>query len=283
MVMAMLSFVSNDALMKFVFQDMTVAQAIFLRGVISLPLLAFLAQRWKSFNVKLKTSDRWFLLIRSSAELAATICFLTALANMPLANVTAILQTVPLTVTVFAALFFQESVGWRRWAAISIGFIGVLIIIQPGGEDFNHYTILALLTVGLVTIRDTVTRRLSSSVPSLFVAFLASLPVILYGGIVTSIDGWKNVENANILFLFFAGFAISCAHLFAVMAMRIGDISFVAPFRYTGIVWAILFGMLIFAELPDTPTIIGVTIVISMGIYTFYRQSVRSGAQKQSQ
>lgn len=282
MAVSMLSFISNDALMKFLFQTISVEQGIFMRGLVSVPLLALIAYLRKSLFVRIDWRNWRVILTRAFAELAATMAFLTALSHMPLANITAILQALPLTVTMFAAIFFGEQVGWRRWSAILAGFIGVLIIIRPGGDGFNEYAVLAIVAVACVTVRDAITRRLDRSVPSLFVAFISAIPIFIYGGVATATTGWTVVSGAIIGIVVVAAIAITCGYLFAVMAMRNGEISFVAPFRYTGMVWAILFGFLLFGDLPDAATILGTMIVIGMGVYAFHRERIRQRASASS-
>ena len=282
MAVSMLSFISNDALMKFLLQTISVEQGIFMRGLVSVPLLALIAYLRKSLFVRIDWRNWRVILTRAFAELAATMAFLTALSHMPLANITAILQALPLTVTMFAAIFFGEQVGWRRWSAILAGFIGVLIIIRPSGDGFNEYAVLAIVAVACVTVRDAITRRLDRSVPSLFVAFISAIPIFIYGGVATATTGWTIVSGAIIGIVVVAAIAITCGYLFAVMAMRNGEISFVAPFRYTGMIWAILFGFLLFGDLPDAATILGTMIVIGMGVYAFHRERIRQRASASS-
>ena len=275
MVVSMLSFVSNDALMKYLFQTISVEQGILVRALISVPLLVIIAYFRKSLFVRIDRRNWKIVLIRAFAELGATMAFLTALSKMPLANVTAILQSLPLTVTMFAAIFFGEQVGWRRWGAILIGFVGVLIIIRPGGEGFNQYAFLAIVAVGFVTLRDAITRKLDPAVPSLFVALISSIPILFFGVGMTAATGWNPLSGLLFGIVVLAAIAITSGHLFAVMAMRSGEISFVSPFRYTGMLWAILFGFLLFGDLPDHATTLGTVIVIGMGIYAFHRERVR--------
>ena len=275
MAICMLSFTGNDALMKFLFQTISVEQGMFMRGLVSVPLLAVIAYFRKSLFIRIDWRNWRVILTRAFAELASTMLFLNALAQMPLANVSAILQSLPLTVTMFAAMFFGEAVGWRRWSAILVGFIGVLIIIRPGSDGFNEYAVLALIAVGFITLRDAITRRLDRSVPSLFVTFVSAIPVFLFGGAMTVTTGWTPVSWSMGIIVTVAAISISCGYLFAVMAMRSGDVSFVAPFRYTGMIWAILFGFLLFGNLPDQMTILGTCIVIGMGVYAFHRERVR--------
>ena len=264
MAVSMLSFIGNDALMKFLFQTISVEQGIFMRGLVSVPLLAVIAYFRKSLFIRIDWRNWRVILVRAFAELASTMLFLTALAHMPLANITAILQSLPLTVTMFAAVFF--------------GFIGVLIIIRPGSDGFNEYAVLALVAVGFITLRDAITRRLDRSVPSLFVAFVSAIPIFLFGGAMTVTTGWTPISWSMGMIVIVAAIAITCGYSFAVMAMRNGDISFVAPFRYTGMIWAILFGFLLFGNLPDQMTILGSCIVIGMGGYAFHRERVRQKA-----
>jgi len=282
MAVSMLSFISNDALMKFLLQTISVEQGIFMRGLVSVPLLALIAYLRKSLFVRIDWRNWRVILTRAFAELAATMAFLTALSHMPLANITAILQALPLTVTMFAAIFFGEQVGWRRWSAILAGFIGVLIIIRPSDDGFNEYAVLAIVAVACVTVRDAITRRLDRSVPSLFVAFISAIPIFIYGGVATATTGWTVVSGKMIGIVVVAAIAITCGYLFAVMAMRNGEISFVAPFRYTGMIWAILFGFLLFGDLPDAATILGTMIVIGMGVYAFHRERIRQRASASS-
>ena len=273
--LTMLCFVSNDAVMKLMFQSVSVEQGIFVRGLLAVPLIAIIAYFRNNLFVWLERRDLFIIISRSVAELAATVSFLTALAHLPLANITAILQALPLTVTMFVALFFGEPVGWRRWTAILIGFVGVLIVIRPGTDGFNSYAVLALICVGFVTIRDAITRRLNKSVPSLFVALVSAVPIFLYGAVMTSFTGWSPMLPKMWFMFLLTAFAIIGGYLFSVMAMRNGEISFVAPFRYTGIIWAIFFGVLLFNDWPDVVTMFGTSIVIGMGFYAFQRERIR--------
>ena len=177
MALSMLAFVLNDGLMKAVFGSMSIYQAIFLRGFITVPLIALLAWHKSALIVSIAPRDRGLVALRVAGELGATIGFLTALKHMPLANVTAIFQALPLTVTMAAALFLGEKVGWRRWLAITIGLAGVMIIIRPGMEGFSIYSIWALVAVGCVTIREIATRKLSADLPSLPVALATAIAI----------------------------------------------------------------------------------------------------------
>ena len=272
MALCMLCFVFNDALMKWLFAEMSIYQAIFLRGLITVPLMAAMAWRQGSLLLRLQSRDRRLVAVRVTAEVGATVGFLTALAHMPLANVTAILQALPLTVTMAAALFLGEAVGWRRWLAIGIGLAGVMIIIRPGMDGFSVWSLWALGAVVCVTIREITTRRLSSDVPSLPVALATALAIGGLGAVMLPGIEWRPVGTGSWVVLLVTSVAIIGGYLFSVMTIRTGDIGFVAPFRYTAMVWAIGLGLLMFGELPDMPTLTGTAIIIVTGLYSLHRE-----------
>ena len=276
MAISMFSFVFNDGLMKVLFADMSIYQAIFLRGLVTAPLMALLALRAGLLIARLGRRDTRLVLIRVASELAATVGFLTALSYMPLANVTAILQVLPLTVTMAAALFLGEAVGWRRWLAILFGFGGVLLIIRPGMDGFSAYSIWALGAVAAVTIREITTRKLSRDVPSLPVALATAVSICGLGAISLPGVTWTPVEPVMWLYICGAGVSIIGGYLFSVMAVRNGELGFVSPFRYTAMVWAIALGYLLFDEWPDLPTLTGTAIIIATGLYSLHRERFRA-------
>lgn len=192
---------------------------------------------------------------------------------LPLANVSAVLQALPLAVTMGAALFLAEPVGWRRWLAILSGFGGVMIIIRPGFEGFNAYALLALVTVTFCAVRDLATRRIPDEIPSLLVSVTTAIAVTIGGGVlIVPFGGWTPVEAGEVGLLFAAAVLLLFGYQFIIMSMREGDISFVAPFRYTALLWAILLGFLIFGDVPDAAMIAGSMIVVGSGLYTLYRE-----------
>ena len=283
MALSMLAFVLNDGLMKAVFDSMSIYQAIFLRGLITVPLIALLAWHKGELIVSIAPRNRLLVTLRVAAEVGATVGFLTALKHMPLANVTAILQVLPLTVTMAAALFLGEKVGWRRWLAIAIGLAGVMIIVRPGMEGFSVYSIWALVAVGCVTIREIATRKLSADLPSLPVALATAIAIGGLGAAMLPAVEWAPLSASALSLICGASLAIIGGYLFSVMTIRIGDIGFVAPFRYTAMVWALILGLLMFGEIPDMPTITGTVIVILTGLYLLHRErSVRRSVQEQA-
>lgn len=276
MATSMLAFVLNDGLMKYLFSDMNLYQALFLRGALTVPLIMAIAFYRNQLYAKIDARNWKILAVRIFAEVGATIFFLNALRAMPLANLTAILQALPLAVTMAAALFLGAAVGWRRWTATCVGFIGVLIIVRPGMEGFSTASLYALAAVGFVTLRDISTRQLSPEVPSLLVALLTAICVMLLGLVMVPTIVWVTPTPFHWLVLSGTAASIIWGYLFSVMAMRVGDISFVAPFRYTAMVFAITLGFLMFGEWPDGLTLLGTGIVVATGIYSFHRESMRN-------
>jgi drug/metabolite transporter (DMT)-like permease len=272
MAASMAFFVTNDSLVKLASDSLGLFQIMFLRGLMASALLMLIALNRKSIFPILNRSDWKVLAFRLTGEVGATLCYLTALFNIPLANATAILAALPLAVTLSAAVFMREPVGWRRYLAILVGFAGVLIIVRPGSEGFNAYSIWALAAVAFVVLRDLSTRQLSSHVSSIFVSLLTSVAITMTGGVMSMFMVWEPVGMNEFKLLAAAAMLMVFAYLTSVMTMRVGEISFVSPFRYTALIWAIGLGVLIFGDTPDSWTLLGSAIIVSMGIYTFYRE-----------
>ena len=278
MMASMACFVMNDTLFKVTDGAVPLFQLLFLRGILTTTLVIVLARRLGSLHFNIARRDWGLIGLRSAAEMGAAYFFVTALFNLPLANVTAILQVLPLTVTLGSALFFKEAVGWRRMTAILIGFIGMLLIVRPGSDGFNLYSIYALMAVLSVTVRDLATRRLSSDVPSMTVTLSASLTVMIFSGVASLATPWVGISALNGLMIVGASVFILGGYYFSVRVMRVGDVSFIAPFRYTGLVWALILGWFVFGDWPTNLTLLGAAIVVTTGLFTLYRErTVKKG------
>ena len=272
MYLGMAAFIGNVTLMKLVSFDLTLFQAIFLRGCCAALVLGGFAWYRKELFVSLSGRDAKVLIIRVIGEIGASLCYFMALFNMPVANVTAILQALPLVITLGAAVFLGETVGWRRYGGIALGFVGVLIIVQPGTDGFSVYSLWALASMLSVAIRDLATRKISSGLPSLFVAFVTMVSVTLVCALLLPTMEWKEVTGDTIGLLMGAAFFIMLVHITLIRAMRVGEVAFVAPFRYTVMVWALLVGYFVFDEPPDTATVVGCSLLIITGLYSFWRE-----------
>ena len=269
---SMAAFTINDTFMKSVTQTLPLYQAIGLRGLIAVVGLGILVLATRAFTFRPSRRDAGLILLRSLADVAATIFFLEALLRMPLANLSAILQALPLLITLGAAIVYGDKIGWRRMTAILVGLIGVLIIIRPGTEGFDRWSLLGLASVACVVVRDLTVRPIQGAVPSSLVALGAAVAVTVMGWIGTVFQGWQTPTSWEATRILGAGLFLIVGYLTSVAAMRHGDIGLVAPFRYTSLLWAIALGFLVFGNLPDGWTLIGAAIVVVAGLFTLWRE-----------
>lgn len=273
MALSMTSFVVNDTFMRLASDAVPFYQAIFLRGLMISIGLAVIA--WSRGHLRYRPERRdWGLIgLRTLAEVVGTLLFLTALLHMAFANLSAILQALPLTVSLGAALVFREPLGWRRLSAILAGFVGVLLIVQPGTEAFNRYAVLGVVTVLVVTVRDLAARRLSRDVPSGIVALAAALGGTAMGAIGVLVTGeWAALAPVSWAFLGLAALCLMAGYTASVSAMRSGEIGFVAPFRYTSLLVALGIGLAVFDEWPNALAQTGAALVVGTGLFTLYRE-----------
>lgn len=272
MVVSMAGFTTNDALIKIVAESLNVGQVMFVRGLFATGLVILIA--WHRGALKMpRLALHPFVWLRGVGEVGGTVSFIAALQQLPIANVSAVLQAVPLAVAMGAALFLGENVGWRRWLAIVAGFVGVLIVVRPGFEGFNAYSMLALVCVMFSAFRDLVTRKLPTAIPSLLVSTVTSIFVTLSGALlIAPLGGWQPVSTGNLFLLAAAAMLLLVGYQFIVLSTRQGEMSYIAPFRYTSLLWSILLGYLVFADIPDTAMVVGSSIIVASGLYTLYRE-----------
>ncbi|WP_441244909.1 DMT family transporter [Tardiphaga sp. 768_D3_N2_1] len=279
MAVAMAGFSLNDAVTKFLTAQMNFGQVMLVRGVIAGVLvfgLAYYQQALRPVSILFRLP----VALRVFGEIGGTVTFLASITYLPLANTSAIFQSLPLAITLGAAVIFGEPVGWRRWLAILAGFIGVLIVVRPGVEGFNQFALLALISVGFCTIRDLATSRIPKEIPSLFVTLLTTCVVAVVGGaIMVPLGGWTRPSNGALGLLLLAAVLVLIGYQCVIMALRAGDISAVAPFRYTQLLWAMLLGYLIFGDAPDAAMILGASVIVASGLYAFHRERIRNREQ----
>lgn len=276
---SMAAFTLNDTLVKVALQDLPLFQLVTIRGLLASVMIFLLARHLGALHLNFSRRDKGLVAVRSLAELLATFFFLTALKYMPLANVTAVLQALPLTVTLGAALLFGEQIGWRRVLAIVIGFAGMLLIVRPGPEGFTLYSIYALIAVASITARDLITRRMSPNVPSMVVTLATSISVALAAAVASMFEGWVPVPPETGLLVVAASVLILMGYLFSVMVMRVGEVGFIAPFRYSGLIWALGLGWFVFGDWPDVITMLGVGLIVGAGLFTLFRERARQEAE----
>ncbi len=282
---AMFSFISSDTLMKYVTQTLPLGEAIFLRGAIASVLVGVVVAwsgDWREWRGMIEPR----MAVRLVGEIGATLFYLVALVHMPIANVTAVFQATPLAMTASAAVFLGEKVGPRRWAAIAVGLVGVMIIVRPGLEGFDAWSIAVLISVGFVAVRDIATARLPASAPASLVTFVTAVTVTVLG---VGVWPFEHLVGRRVEWVvpdpFLGGLVVANAvallagYVGLLLATRLAETSAIAPFRYTLLVWSFLTGVLVFGQYPDTPTLVGASIVVATGLYAFHRErSARSAS-----
>jgi drug/metabolite transporter (DMT)-like permease len=210
--------------------------------------------------------------VRVLAEVGAGLCFNTALQKMPIADASAVLQFIPIVTTVAAASLFAERVGWQRWLAAFAGLVGVLLILKPGTDGFTPWSLMAVAAMFCMSTRDLATSRIDPSIPTLPIGALAGAAAGLSGLALLPAATWLAPSPAAAGLVFAAAVLMSGGFVCLVVAMRSADMSALAPFRYSTIVWAIVLGVLIWGEIPDLAATIGIGIVVASGLATLMRE-----------
>lgn len=273
MVLAMLGFALEDMLIKLLAGAVSVGQIILMLGLGG--ALFFAGVLWvkgqRLFSADMRSVP---IFIRGLGEMLGTMCFVSAIVLTPLSSASAILQATPLVVTLGAAVFLGEKVGWRRWSATIAGLFGVFLIIRPGADSFEVLSLLALGGVFGLAARDIATRRVPPSISTMQLSFLGFLAMCPAGAILMIATQTIPIGLVGLdLFYFGAAWGIGLFAYYAIVAaMRMGEISVVSPFRYSRMVFALIIGIMVFDEAPDALTLIGATIIVASGIYTVWRE-----------
>ena len=266
MVGAMACFIVNDSLVKYASQSMPAMQLIFVRGVMASLLVLAVAQATGATR-RIREVARGWVAVRAIVDAIATMLFLVSLFHLPLANATAINMASPLIITVLAAVFLGERLGPSRWIAIGIGFVGVLFIIQPRAEGFDGYALVCLLSTVLLSVRDLVTRRVHAAVPSILVTLSNTIAVTLFAAMLSVFEGWRAFSLYEVGYLAVVAAFLSTAYYLIVVSTRHGDLSLIAPFRYTALLFATVSGFVIWGDTPNALAWGGIALVIASGIY----------------
>jgi drug/metabolite transporter (DMT)-like permease len=274
MLIAMAAFVSGDAVMKLMSARLPTGETMFIRGWIAALIIWPLAYGTGALS-NLRQHMTRILAIRSGAEMGAAVFFQNALSRLPFADVSAILQINPLVVTAAAAVFLGEKIGWRRWTATAVGMLGVLLIIRPGGAAFQWASLLLLGATGFSVLRDLITRRLPAGVPVLLMTALSSTAVGVSSLGFLPFETWLWPSLLDVLALAVPAVMMLTGQLLVVISIRSGEVSAVVPFRYSAILWTLILSLLIWGELPDRWTLLGIGIVTLAGLYTFHREQIR--------
>ena len=281
MVGSMACFALEDGLIKALSGTFPAAQIIWMLGLGG--SLAFVG--WLIATGQTVWSPHYLrpqVLLRSGFEVTGTLCFVSALALIPLATASAVIQATPLVVAMGAAVFLGARVGWRRWLAIGVGFAGVLIILRPGSSAFDPATLLAVGGMLGLAARDLITRTMPGIVSGARLSLHAFASLVPAGLLLQFLTGasWVIPDAAQIGILAVAVAVGMVGYLAIVGATRLGDISVVSSFRYSRMLFALIVGMVAFGERPDALMIVGVVIVIGSGVFTLLREArLRAASQ----
>ena len=275
MTLSMGGFAVEDLFLKILSETVPVSQILIYVGISATVFLSVISVIKRIPVLRNDIYSNKLFIIRSFADMMGAVLIMTSISLMPLSTVSSILQALPLFIIFGAVLIFKESVGWRRWSAVSFGFIGVILILKPGLSSFNPSSLIVLLAVACLALRDLVTRKISKDIHSITVSLYAFI-LTTVGGIISlpffgkfiilTITQWIVVLTITLFGCF--------SYFMLVLATRKGDISVISPFRYSRLIFALVLAILVLNERPDTHTLFGAAIIVASGYYTIWRERV---------
>ena len=273
MVAAMAGFAIEDMFVKRAAADLPTGQILVILGLGGTLVFGIMARHQGARLISREAVLRPVLL-RHLGEVLGTLSFVTALSLIPLSLASAILQATPLAVTLGAALFLGEDVGWRRWTAIGVGLFGVLLILRPGLEGFRPESLYAVLAVVGLAMRDLATRRVPAHVSTTQLSVYAFALMVPSGLVLLLLSGGTAMPGPARLADLAGAILIGVLAYYAITAaMRVGEVAAVTPFRYSRLLFALFIGAVVFGERPDALTLVGAAIVIASGVYTLLREA----------
>ncbi|RYY98937.1 MAG: DMT family transporter, partial [Comamonadaceae bacterium] len=249
-------------------------QLIFMRGLFATVLLLAVVGAMGALRHVPRLGDRR-LLLRAGFDSVATMAYLTSLFHLPIGEATAINMATPLFITLFAVLAFREHVGAGRWVAIATGFTGVLLVVQPSAAAFNAYALLCVFGTLLHSARDLATRYIDEAIPSIVITFSSAIAVTLLSGAWTLLQGWHPVQWRQLGLLAAASVFLSLGYYLLIISMRDGEMSLIAPFRYTGLLFALLLGFLVWGDVPNALAWGGIALLVAAGLYVLHGERSR--------
>jgi drug/metabolite transporter (DMT)-like permease len=275
MALAVVVFIASDALVKFVGASLPAAQTI---GVYSLFATLWLALAlvasgaWRQMR---SVADR-HLAVRTVLGCVGIYTYLVALFHIPIGMATAIKLSSPLMLTALAVVLLKERVNWRLWAAVIVGFAGVLLVIQPRPGNLDVWLWLVLLATAANALRDVMTRVVSASVPALIIAFAGSAMSAVVGCAWAVVEGWQPMSGLQLVILCAGSVLLAVGYQLIVLAMRLGEVSVVGSFRYTAILWAVAIGYFVWNEVPNVVAVVGIAVIVASGLYIIGRERNRA-------
>ncbi|HMS94964.1 MAG TPA: DMT family transporter [Tabrizicola sp.] len=278
MLAAMALFAVEDLFLKLAATGLPIGQVILISAGLGLPVFVVMAWR-QGQRILVKDALQPAVILRNIGEVVGAASYVAALAVVPLGTVAAVLQAMPLFMTMGAALILGETVGWRRWAAILVGFLGVIMVIQPGTDGFRLEALLVLISVAGIVLRDLASRAIPQVVTTAQVSAWGLMSVTALGLGMIAVSGEVRAMTGMEVLVLAGAVAFGTAGYWAVTkASRTGEVSVVAPFRYSRLVFSMGIGVVFLNERPDLLTLAGAAVIVASGLYAFARERARKRA-----
>ena len=259
-------FVVNDAMMKVAMADLPPFEVLFLRGIAA-TIICGLLLGVLGHGRGLRDGFSRPVLLRAGSETASVLCYVVALANMPIADVVAICQTAPLMVVLAVALIGRQRIGPARLSLVGAGFLGAVLVAQPSANGVSASVVLAFATAGLIAVRDVVARGVRRQVPAFIVTFM-TIVVVTGGSAVAMLLGesWVPPAPVHLATLGAAGLLVMLGHASIFLAYREGEAAVVAPFFYSFAIWGVAAGLLVWGEVPNRLAMAGIATIVASGL-----------------
>jgi drug/metabolite transporter (DMT)-like permease len=268
MLLSVFMFSFGDALGKFMVATYSVGQLLWLRAIAA--LIVLLPMVWRQRTEFARLERPWLQLLRVTLSTLEVAAFFLATVYLPLADVITYYLACPIFVTALSGIVLGERIGWRRWTAILIGFCGVLIALRPSAQTVSWPAMIALGGSMSFALLMLITRSLRAT-PDIVLASSQFGGTFLLGAVLSPF-GWVTPGPGSLV-LFAAAGCISVAALLCVnRSLKLAPASVVVPYQYSMIVWAVIFGFIVFGDVPSWATIVGATIIIGAGLYIFLRE-----------
>jgi drug/metabolite transporter (DMT)-like permease len=266
----------NDAIAKWLTASYPVGQILCIRGAFFfIPILYFI---WRAGGMRmLRVHSVSGQVFRAALFIIASTFFVLSVGLMPLPTVIALTFTAPLFVTALAPTLLGEYVGWRRWMAVAVGFVGVLVIVRPFQESWSWVVLLPVIGAFCGALRDMLTRQITAKESSVSILFYGALAVVLVS-LLTMPFGWQWISVPDLLLFAVQGFVMGIAHYLMIESFRMAEAALVAPFKYTGFIWAVIYGAMIWGDYPDRWTIVGAAVILASALYILHRELLRRKA-----
>ncbi|HWI84316.1 DMT family transporter [Ramlibacter sp.] len=270
----MASFVANDALVKHVSETLPASQLIFLRGLMASLLLLAIGRAMGATRRLADLLDRR-VMTRAGLDSLGTVTYLLSLFHIPLADATAINMATPLVITLLAVIAFREQVHAVRWLALAVGFTGVLLVVQPRGAEFSGYSLLCLGGTLFHATRDFATRLIDRTIPSVLITLSTAIAVTAFAGVWSLFQEWAPVQPVQLALLAAASVFLSGGYFLLTVAMRAGEMSLIAPFRYSGLLFALVLGYAVWGHVPNAWAWLGIALLLGAGLWLMRAPAAR--------